>query len=80
MDILGYTVDELKHHLERQFLPGMSWANMGKWHIDHIVPLASFTFRDAGDPEVKRAGALTNLRPIWAHDNHVKKDKREFLI
>lgn len=58
----------------------MTWANMGEWHIDHIVPLASFTFRDADDPEVKRAWALTNLRPIWARDNIIKKDKREFLI
>lgn len=79
-DVLGYTVEELRAHLERQFLPGMSWDNMGKWHIDHIVPLASFSFTGPEDPEVRRAWALTNLRPLWAHDNHIKKDKREFLI
>jgi len=35
--ILGCDFAELFAHLERQFLPGMSWDNRGEWHIDHII-------------------------------------------
>lgn len=78
--IVGWTVAELKAHLERQFLRGMGWENMGQWHIDHIVPLSSFTITGPDDPEVRRAWALTNLRPLWAKDNLAKSDKRETLL
>jgi hypothetical protein len=80
VEIVGYTIDELRRHLERQFLPGMGWHNMCEWHIDHIVPLSSFTIEGPDDPEVKRAWALSNLRPCWAMDNRIKKDKRLFLL
>lgn len=46
---LGYSLHELKVHLERQFLPGMSWNNYGTWHLDHIIPLASFKIESDGD-------------------------------
>lgn len=74
-DIVGYGPDELREHLERQFTKGMSWGNYGKWHVDHIIPLSSFAVSGPDDPEVKRAWALTNLRPLWAKDN-LKKSKR----
>lgn len=79
-ELIGYTAAELKSHLERQFLPGMSWENMSEWHIDHIVPLASFTITGPEDPELRRAWALTNLRPLWAKDNIRKGAKVAFLI
>jgi len=64
---LGCTSSELRVHLERQFLPGMSWDNRSEWHIDHIVPLASF---DLSDPvQRNRASHYTNLQPLWAADN-----------
>lgn len=78
--LLGYTIAELRTHLERQFLKGMSWENMGEWHIDHIIPLASFTITGPDDPELKRAWGLANLRPLWAADNIAKSDKRETLL
>lgn len=73
--LLGWTLDELKTHIERQFLKGMSWENMSEWHIDHIVPLSSFKFESHEDPEFRRAWALTNLRPLWAGDNIRKHAK-----
>jgi hypothetical protein len=81
-ELLGYTVDELRIHLERQFLPGMSWANYGMhgWHIDHCLPLASFKYETPDDPEFKAAWALTNLRPLWAMENRSKGAKRLLLI
>lgn len=78
--LLGYTIAELRTHLERQFLRGMTWDNMGEWHVDHIVPLASFTITGADCPELKRAWALPNLRPLWARDNLSKSAKRVSLL
>lgn len=78
--LAGYTVEDLKLHLERQFTKGMTWANMGEWHIDHIIPKASFSFTTADEPEFKACWALTNLRPLWATENHSKHAKRLHLI
>lgn len=79
-DALDYTSKQLATHLERQFVSGMGWHNMGEWHIDHIVPRKTFHFESVGDPEFKRCWALSNLRPIWGKDNRIKKDKRTHLI
>ena len=78
--LVGYTGADLQSHLERQFLPGMSWENMADWEIDHIVPLASFSIQDAGDPEFCAAWALGNLRPLWRPHNRAKSARREFLL
>ena len=78
--LVGYDVDQLRRHLERQFCDGMTWNNFGAWHIDHIRPLASFEFQTPKDPEFLDAWALTNLRPLWKADNLQKSDKRLFLL
>jgi len=70
--ILGYSLDDLKHHLERNFQPGMSWGNIGDWHVDHIIPRSAFNFETPDDIDFKRAWCLMNIRPLWAHDNLVK--------
>lgn len=77
---LDYSMPELKDHLERQFTRGMNWDNYGDWHIDHIIPLASFQNPDIGTDEFKRAWSLPNLRPLWAAENLEKKDKVETLL
>lgn len=70
-DLLGYTVDQLMAHLERQFQPGMSWENYGQggWHIDHKVPLSAHNYTCPDDLDFKRAWALSNLQPLWGADN-----------
>lgn len=79
--IVGYTLADLRAHLERQFLRGMSWENYGTvWHVDHIVPRASFDFETADDPGFKACWAITNLRPLWSLDNTKKGAKRTFLL
>lgn len=77
LDLVGYTAEELRSHIERQFIRGMSWDNAGEWHIDHIVPISAF---DVDLESVRRAWALSNSRPLWADDNRRKSAKREFLI
>lgn len=83
-DLVGYTAERLKEHLERQFTRGMGWHNYGrgsgKWHIDHIVPQSAFTFSSPDDPEFRACWALTNLRPLWGDKNISKHASREFLI
>lgn len=73
--VLGYTPQQLAQHLEQQFKPGMSWENMGAWHIDHIRPVASFTFTSPADEDFKQCFALGNLQPLWAAENIAKKDR-----
>ena len=45
-DLLGYSVDELRQHLESLFQDGMSWQNYGtQWHIDHVIPKSWFNLK-----------------------------------
>lgn len=73
--LVGYTKKELKEHLEILFQPGMSWNNYGKWHIDHKIPQAFFTYTSTEDVEFKYCWSLNNLQPLWAKDNLSKADK-----
>lgn len=77
-DLLGYTPDQLRQHIERQFLPGMGWDNRCDWHIDHIIPIAHFFEQGESDPSV--INCLSNLRPVWADMNRKKGAKLETLL
>jgi hypothetical protein len=79
-ELLGYSIATLRLHLERQFERGMTWDNYGEWHVDHILPVASFNFTSPDDPDFRACWAMTNLRPMWAADNIRKSDKRLYLI
>ena len=63
-ELIGCTVPELQQHLESKFLPTMTWENHGKvWHIDHILPCASF---DLTDPDQQKlCFHYTNLQPLF---------------
>lgn len=80
--LVGYTAQELKIHLERQFLPGMTWENRGKggWVVDHIIPRAAFSYDSATDEEFKACWSMTNLRPLWEADNLKKGAERTTLL
>lgn len=67
--LVGFTVQDLMTHLERQFAEGMNWNNRSEWHIDHRRPLVSFNFETPECPQFREAWALTNLQPLWAVDN-----------
>ena len=76
-DLVDYTLEELKRHLEGSFGKGMTWENYGKWHIDHIIPIAAFNYEMPTDYDFKRCWALDNLKPMWADDNIRKSNKLE---
>lgn len=79
-DLIGYDLDALRRHLERQFVKGMTWDNYGDWHVDHIVPLSSHEIDGPESDGFRSAWALTNLRPMWAEENIRKGAKRLLLL
>jgi hypothetical protein len=77
--LVGYGMMEIKKHLEKQFIDGMTWENYGRygWHIDHIIPISAFNIEAPEDYDFKRCWSLKNLRPLWAKENLSKNDKIE---
>ena len=74
-ELIGCDYETVRLHLEKQFKEGMTWENHGLygWHIDHIIPCASF---DLTDPEQqKKCFHYTNLQPLWAKENISKGAK-----
>jgi len=76
-DLVGYAVEDLKKHLEKQFKDGMTWKKFmdREIHIDHVIPKSKFNFEKPEDDDFKRCWALENLRPLWAVDNMKKSNK-----
>ena len=75
--MLGYTAIELREHLASRFSKGMSFDNYGKWHIDHIRPIASYRWDVRNTELIKEMWALKNLQPLWREDNIKKGAKWE---
>lgn len=75
LELLGCSWNKARKHLESQFKEEMTWENYGKygWHIDHIIPCASF---DLTDPEQqKKCFNYKNLQPLWWQENLSKGSK-----
>ena len=54
----------------------MTRDNYGMWHVDHIIPCASFDFSDPKQQEL--CFHYTNLQPLWAEDNLKKGAKLDY--
>lgn len=82
VELLGFTLDEFKAHLEAQFTKGMSWEEFmaGRIHIDHVIPVASFNITSDSCNEFVACWSLANLRPLWASENLSKGAKATHLI
>ena len=80
LNLVGCSVQELKEHVEKQWLPGMSWDNHTNngWHIDHIMPCNTFDLTDI--EQQKLCFHYSNLRPLWAADNLSRPDDGSDII
>lgn len=68
--LVGYTLEELKTHLESRFTLEMIWQNYGSyWEIDHIIPINLFNFQTVKDSEFNLCWSLNNLRPFLVKEN-----------
>lgn len=76
-ELLGYTMQELRGHIERQFQRGMTWDAFarGEIEIDHIIPVSRFKIVSVDDPNLRVCWGLANLRPLWKAENRAKSDK-----
>lgn len=74
-DLVGYTLEKLRKHLEKQFTEDMSWGNYGEWHVDHRIPVSVFNFTKPEHRDFKKCWALKNLQLMWAIDNIAKSNK-----
>ena len=72
MKLIDCSIIELRTRLEALWKPGMNWGNYGHkgWHIDHIIPCASFDLSDI--EEQKRCFHWSNLQPLWWWENFQK--------
>jgi hypothetical protein len=80
IELLGCSYEQLKQHIERQFIKGMTWEGCfnGSIELDHIRPCSSFNLTDAEQQRV--CFHYTNLQPLWAKDNLIKAAKRTHLL
>jgi len=83
-DMLPYTVEILKEHIENKFEYWMIWDNSGiydpktwddndtatwKWQLDHIIPQSDLPYTSVSDDNFKKCWDLSNLRPLSAKQN-----------
>ena len=94
-DYLGYSVEELKSHIEKLFEPWMNWKNWGlykleswddnnpetwTWNVDHITPRSQLPYSSMEDENFKKCWALENLRPLSAKVNVLRKNREESYV
>lgn len=70
--LVGYTITDLRTHVESLFQAGMTWDNYGEWHLDHIVPKYFFRYASESDLMFKACWSLPNLTPMWGNENVAK--------
>jgi len=72
LEFCGFTIVQLKEHLESNFELGMSWENWGSfWEVDHIIPRRLYK-----NPfSKKQIFGLKNIRPLPTWENKKKHGK-----
>jgi len=75
-DLVDFTLDQLKKHIEKKFKQGWTWDNYGTvWHIDHKTPVSVFNFERPDDIDFRLCWSLKNLQPLGAKENIIKGNK-----
>lgn len=73
--LVGYSLEDLIKHLEKQFDNKMTWDNYGwYWEVDHIKPKSWFSYLSYEDEEFKKCWALGNLQPLKKDINREKSN------
>ena len=74
--ILGYTLNDLKMHLENKFTYEMNWNNFGSfWWINKIIPKSFYIYKNIKNNEFKKCWSLKNLRPLDKNSCIKRKSK-----
>ena len=73
MQLIGCSREELKIHIENQFIEGMNFENYSEWEIDHIKPISLFNLNN--ENELLECFNYKNLQPLWRLDNIRKSNK-----
>lgn len=74
-DLVPYSLNDLRVHLESRFEPWMNWDNYGKWEVDHIRPDCTFKYTSHEDQDFQDCWALNNLQPLERKENKIKNGK-----
>ena len=74
-NFLEFSLDSLKKRLEKKMTKGMSWENIDKWNIDHMIPYSWFEFENPIDEQFKLCWNLNNLQPMWSKRNQEKNNR-----
>jgi hypothetical protein len=70
-EMLGYSVEILRKHLENQFTKEFNWNTYGTlWNMEHIIPLSLYDLSNL--EEFKKCWSLRNLRVFSRKDNQMK--------
>ena len=82
VDLVGYTVEDLKKRLQSTMPEGYTWQDYmdGKLHIDHIIPISAHNFDNSNQIDFLNCWSLKNLQLLPAEENLIKgaKLKRPF--
>ena len=70
--LVGYTINELKNHLEKTLPKGYKWEEC---HIDHKIPISAFNYTESEHPDFKKCWALNNLQLLPIKENLIKSNK-----
>jgi 5-methylcytosine-specific restriction endonuclease McrA len=77
--LVGYSIEDLMEHLEKQFDDKMTWENYGSyWHVDHIKPRSLFKYTTPEEQEFIDCWSLNNLQPLEKMENIRKSNKFPF--
>jgi hypothetical protein len=69
-DLIGYGPKQLQNHIINH--PNWESLKLGKWHLDHIFPIAAFI--KYGINNLSLINHLDNLRPVTVSENLKKND------
>lgn len=79
-DLVGYTLTQLKDHLQKTLPKGYTWKEYikGKLQLDHIIPLSFFKYTKSEDTEFKKCWSLDNLQLLTKEENQQKGKKLNY--